>query len=1362
MPEANWDAFTRLPGAQDRNFEQLCRGLVRRHYGRFGHFKELANQAGVEFHLQLTQSCDQGTPPQWIGWQCKWYELKSGTAIGTTRRNTIVDGIEKSRKHVPGLTDWKLWTRHKLTRGDQTWFYGLQLRFPDLKLHLLTATDLEDLLVGHGALLLESYFGELVVTPQVLLEQYKRAAAPFKHRYQPEVHQVVGAERDLQRYLASPGAWGMIPLCARELRINAAEISARTPSLPAPLQADVNALLARVKAEAGLFDVLYECLQAGQFDKIREQLATHPAQPIRYQRLYSRLLSARWPGAPYSANLIADLHQAALKRRELEAAISQRTIAIQGGAGQGKSELAVRTTEPTEDFPGGVLLLGKDLHARQGFDELASAFKIAGRSSGSFARLVEALDAAGQRAGRRLPIVVDGLNEAENPRAWKDELARTDELLKDFPHVLLVVTLREEFVQFCLPEGFPIQDHRGFEEDSRAAIISYFRHYKIDATDADLPLELLQHPLTLRIFCEVANPSRQHTVGAEALPGSRAALFEAYFQKIAERIADLAPIAHPIYQDDVNKGLRRLASLLWDSNERNLDFDQARTVIDRDCHWDHSLIRALESASVLIRTVARTGEQAIAFAYDMMAGHQIAKHLLTQPTLPQWLQGEEARAAFQSKRSGTHTFSSDVFRALVSLYPKRWDGRQLWQDLPQDMCLSALLLTAEADAAHIGRDTVERFAQEMRISKPFAQAAFRKLRHTRAAHAHPFDANFLHGVLEGMSNTERDLCWTEWVRSRSDELEEDVLSLIERWKSTHLGEREVRRARWVLWTLSSTSRYLRDLGTKALFQFALRRPAEFFRLALEAAAISDPYIPERVFAAAYGAALSTWSDEAAAEMRMALPDAAAHIVAEMFRPDAPHPVWHALYRQYCLGIVALARRIQPDCITPEDAALLQAPFAHLPSPFEQLPAYGEEIIERAADAAINMDFGNYTMGRLIPNRANYDDKHPMYLQVRHALVARMVQLGYHLDEFDKIDHGMTSGSRIGGNQHKIDRYGKKYSWIAFFEMWGVRHARALLNEDRGWRPPDADIDPTFPPEAKAIVLPSPELFSDQPKDMGEWLQRGPRPDYRAWLVRDAIDSILGSWVALNGFVKERSPQDYREVFTFLRGVFVAKSRATALTRVFNRMQYPGNTAIPDQDEHYYTYAGEMPFAEIPGLIDPPRHVRSAGREQNGEEDYDDDAEEDFGTEYQPRVSAQGWGEGGIPVELPTQEYAWESYHSALNTASATSLPSTKLCEALGLHYRAGQWDLHDALGIASMFRKIGEENALGDARAEGWLSYLRADLLKRYLQENDLCLVWLMWGERNIHHRAARSQDLHQHFANNEHIHKRSQVYGFG
>ncbi|MFF7400037.1 hypothetical protein ACFZAI_26545 [Achromobacter sp. NPDC008082] len=1337
MPQANWDVFRRLPGAATENFEKLCRALVRRHYGRFGRFKQRANQPGVEFHLELTEPCDLGAPPRWIGWQCKWYDLENGEGLGATRRKTIIEGMEKTQSHVDGVTDWKLWTRHTLTADDQRWFFALeQNRFADFKLDLLTAADIEDLLVGPAALLRETYFGELVLTPEQLAEQYRLAAAPFKRRYQSDVHVPVGAETKIFKRLGRLSAWESLKELSSAVRRTCAEISPLTENVKTDVKVEVEAFLARATGLADLLDGLHAALEKGDFDTVAQSLASNPPQPVRYNKLLSKLRGARSEGAPLAANLVADLHAVSNTLLGLERSTSVRAVAVLAAAGEGKSELAVKVTQADGDFPGGVLLLGKNLHTGQTLDDLVCAFKISGRSAESFDQLVEAVDAAGQRAGKRIPIVIDGLNEAEDPRNWADELARADELLKQFPYVLLVVTLRNEFAPMCLPEDFPRIEHNGFQEDPQTAIDKYFSYYKIDATDADLPIEFLQHPLTLRIFCEVANTHRRHIVGVEALPTSLASLFEEHFKKVAARIAELSSTAHRIYQQEVQEALLTIARLLWEGNARSVEFQAVRTAVGDVGSWDASVVRALESEGVLVRTTFGEGSQGIAFSYDLMAGHMMACHLLSRPSLAQWLQGDEGSAQFRFTQAGSHTFAYDVFQALVGLYPHRLDRRQLWQDLSDEiLVMNALLLTVQSDPGQIGRETVERFARAMQESKRFAQLAFKRLRSTRAARAHPFDMDFLHGVLLAMSNTQRDLFWTEWIRENSKEAEGDFKFLSVRWTSGTLDEREIRRARWVMWTLTSTSRSLRDLATKTLYDFAVKRSAEFFDLAIDAVAISDPYVPERMFAAAYGAALTTWSDINAVEMREALPRVAREIYQAMFSPGATYPTWHALYRQYCLGTIAIAQIIDPTCLSEDEGVHLLTPFSHLPDPFSNMPHFGADVIERAKREAIRMDFGNYTIGTLIPGRSNYDDSNPEYQQVKSAIVSRMLVLGYDPQQFETVDRQMNSGPRMGGDKHKVDRYGKKYGWIAYFEMWGVRQAEGLLDERRGARPSDADIDPTFPLEALVVKLPLPDLFSGQPTEISNWIVRGPQPDYRSILEITEVDGLSGPWVLLDGFLEQTAVDD-RQVFTFLRGVLVESGEADRLCRLFSGLEYPGNYAIPNAPERYYTYAGEMPFSSVPGL------PAASEQEEDG---------------YEKKVSTDRWSDGGIPVDIPVQRYSWESYHSVVNQNSGTVLPSKQICEALNLRYRANKWDLHDASGAASLYREVGEDGS----QISGWFSYLRRDLLDNYLTQSGKTLVWLMWGERGIHYRSPVAQNSHLHdcFANHHHIHKRFHIY---
>jgi len=114
MPPLNWDAFAQLPGSPQYNFEQLCRGLIRRHYEQYGDFAALAAQPGVEFHLRLKLPCSLGSVGRWYGWQCRWYELPRDHVLGTTRRKKIKEAIWKTEQELPNITDWVLWTRHTL------------------------------------------------------------------------------------------------------------------------------------------------------------------------------------------------------------------------------------------------------------------------------------------------------------------------------------------------------------------------------------------------------------------------------------------------------------------------------------------------------------------------------------------------------------------------------------------------------------------------------------------------------------------------------------------------------------------------------------------------------------------------------------------------------------------------------------------------------------------------------------------------------------------------------------------------------------------------------------------------------------------------------------------------------------------------------------------------------------------------------------------------------------------------------------------------------------------------------------------------------------------------------------------------
>ena len=1341
----NWETFTDLPGAADINFEMLCRALVRRHYGRFGDFYALANQPGVEFHLKLHATCPLGEPGRWYGWQCRWYDLPSGRAIGSTRRRKIEEAITTTEAELPGLTDWVLWTRHPLTKGDQEWFYGLPTH---MRLHLWTAAEVEEHLSGPAEILRGTHFGELVLTLELLAERHASSVARVKRRWQPEVHQEVAAERFLRRTLGTLEAWSDLNDLAARLEEGTATVAA-VLSLPAPLSNEVDGLVAGARSAAASLTNAYAALKRGDYEILRQQLTSGAATNPEWHVLVRRLRAGRHAIALASINVLADIHGAHERLTALNKALAGRLVAVVADAGCGKTELAAQLTAPTGDRPSGVLLHGADLHAGHTLDDLARVVVVNGKPVPSFEALVAAVDAAGQRAGRRLPIVIDGLNEAEDPRDWKGQLASLAVTLQSYSYVLVVCTLRSAFAAETLPDDLKRLEIPDFGGDAIAAVRRYFRHYRIDPADAELPLGLLRHPLTLRMFCEVTNPERKRTVGVEAMPSSLTALFDRYLAQVAERIQELAPRTRRYYESDIRSAINVIGLSLWEAKARSLDLAGLRRRLGDDRRpWDESIVRALEHDGVLLRVPGdRPSAGHVAVVYDALAGHIVADALLGEfggRGFETWLRESETKAGLTGEMSERHPLATDIFAALVGLSPRRLHRRQFWPLLDEPSRTDALYEAARLEGAYLDGETVSQLASLVVQPPGGPRDLLDRLWVTRAARSHPLDAEFLDATLRPMQMADRDLRWSEWLRRKHESLVEDLQRLEHRWRAAEtLGPSDRLRAKWVMWTLTSTVRLLRDHATRALYRFGCCDPDTLFDFTIDALAVNDPYVPERMLAACYGVAMSLWADPRGAKVRSALPAFANTLADRMFVPGAPYPTRHALMRDYALGVVSVASMASPGCVPDDKALYFKPPFEHLPSPFPPENEISDSDVE-GAKGAIRMDFGNYTMGRLIPHRRNYNFNDPSYREVRRQIEHRIVVLGYSPSRFAAADKliGEESWRAERRDIPKTDRYGKKYSWIAFFEMYGLRLDHGNLSEHRAnQRASDADIDPSFPEPAKVWTPPLPDPFATAPAEPLAWLTSGPTPHYDDLLNLEEVDGQPGPWVLLNGYVEQSAGDDMRQVFTFLRGLLVKDERVANVLGFFDKITYPGNDAIPAPQEDYYTFAGEIPWS--PRFGGPLRNPKGRAKR---------DGRRAFVLHDGKRWTA------GIPIEVPVYGYAWESHHSALNQVGGITIPAPALCERLRLSNRQGEWDFYDRAGrVATIYREF---KADGDAFGSNLL-YLRADLMTDYLAATGQTLVWLLWGERGIEHRVleAQTSEVSEALSEYSHIHRRSSTW---
>jgi hypothetical protein len=793
MSALSWDKFDALAGSSSGNFEKLARALIRLHYGRFGSLRATANQPGVEFHLKLHSSCALGEAGRWFGWQCRWYDLPKGRPLGAARKKKILQAIKTTERVLPSLTDWVLWTRYPLTSRDDKWFHAQKTK---MRLAAWNEADTDTLLTGDALILRATFFGEFVLTSQNLADLHQEAIASVRHRWLHEAHQPVTAERTVRQMLGETSAWSNVTAVANRLRTAHVSLATAKRSLRGNLAIMMDEFLVALDYTASLLVDTAKLLTLGDFDVLRETLQNRRVKVNKSVAAVPRYLRAASSPASFEANnALVDLGAAGRALSDIDRYLGSRLVALIADAGGGKTQVAAEITAPKAARPAGILLHGRELRAGQNLDDLARRLVFQGKPFPSVESLVAALDAAALRASCRLPLIIDGLNEAEDPRDWKAPLAKLEVALLRYPNVLVVCTLRtgaarpaEEhyfhpsyeidpatrsfFADIALPRDVQRVEMEGFGEDATDAILRYFRHYRIRVAEAEIPVYLLSQPLQLRLFCEVTNPKRDRDVGIEAMPRSLTGLFERYVRDATQRVADLAPTTGRYYPLDVRRVLTTFGTELWNTRSRILDEAAFRKLVGDDNRlWDASIIRLLEQEGVILRVGNPPGRYSLIAVYDALGGYLVANAItsgLGADEFTHWLADAKNIEALNGSYPKLHPLATDIFRSLVGLVPRRYHNQQLWALVTGALRNAALMYAPRLESELIDASTVQALGLIVRKDGD-PNLIFRRLQETRSAPNHPLNAEFLDAQLRQMSNADRDLRWTEWLRSRYDD-----------------------------------------------------------------------------------------------------------------------------------------------------------------------------------------------------------------------------------------------------------------------------------------------------------------------------------------------------------------------------------------------------------------------------------------------------------------------------------------------------------------------------------------------------------------------------------------------------------------
>lgn len=650
-----------------------------------------------------------------------------------------------------------------------------------------------------------------------------------------------------------------------------------------------------------------------------------------------------------SSNLLAESTQCAL---------------VYGPAGAGKSHLLAQVAEQrTNAGLPTVLLLGQSFSNAFFWEQTGALLGLEGRTA---EEVLGALNAVGVRKGERVLLLFDAINEGVGSTYWRENLPEIVGALRKYSHLSAVFSCREEYLPYAVPKelstDLPKIFVNGFSSPAELeqAAIRYLDSKGIARPNTPWLSPEFSNPLFLKSVSEAL-----HAKGRTEFPKGLHGISEVmalYLDALSWRTE--ANSANP---EEIATSIKKLVRLVAEKMASDgCDFVEV----------SDATILAEESFKARTPPPGKTWLQVMAEAslfrldpppyqddvdpFDpppelvRFAFQRFQDHLTAMSLCAKVVKGQEAEAFSEggplsflfyqnAPEQGFRYEFAGLVSALSTIYPEKL-GVEFAKTLPN--------WERHWDDGH---PVQEGFGESFkwRSADAFSEDTRELLNRLNDYHVdplglllevsmtveHPFNALRLHSQLKRLDMPERDSFWSRWINSASREEFNQVERIIS-WSLALLERsadaKHLELAAVVLtWSLSSSHMTLRDRATKALTAIFLANSGIFEFVLEKMFDCDDPYVIERLYAAAFGACCIEPNPERLNYYSRA-------VFAKVFVDGNP-PIG-LLTRDYALGIIELADN---KCALSSDVSLAACyhPFS------SKAPVFGlkEEEVEKIAD-----------------------------------------------------------------------------------------------------------------------------------------------------------------------------------------------------------------------------------------------------------------------------------------------------------------------------------------------------------------------------------------------------------------------------
>lgn len=1194
-------------------FEDLSRQLFIHEFlsgnSKYKYLHSNPNNPGVESEPILDEQNGK-----YIGYQAKFFD-------NNVDYGQIKSSAQKAIKEYKGTLDIIYLFCNKTLTTTCTGYRGVEklLQDADIELQLITDTTILDL-VRKYPILGQFYFDDHGISHEWLKDRASTIASILGERFNPDFNVDTEAEHHLSIFLHNQKALAYFN-AKKEALIE--EIDSLRWELD-EWHDDIYKLSQFVER---IPDVTFDCISEAENwqrnigDEFKDTIVKIETRIKETEREYSEIRStdpdkATEIGARLkNLNKLNDLfYRLELPKIEREL-VNNKILVVEGKAGVGKTQLfANETNSLLKANENALLVIGGDcLSDTNMLEQLKNNLRL----NFDFENLIDILEVMGEASGKIVPIFIDALNESWKPALWKSILPILYKKITDYKYVRLAISFRSEYERVILPEEFfslsdvKIIEHTGFNTNSFQATKQFLRHYGIPFTPLHMFDTNISNPLFLTLYCKTYRGDEVN------LPVLYERLLEQANDKMHIKLAK--PIENAGYDQSYNLVtpiVEGIAKQILLTGKRSLE----KSEIEKMPIWNSLGLAARSCITQLIQENILQdkeidGKFYVCFSFDQMNDYFSAKAIFSM-----FLTEKEIRNYVLENVLGivngslTHWENKDLFAHVCALFAEKFE----------EECVDIIrLIDNDTDKADLFEAYIESFEWRSKIYLSLSEllelchefsidpaTLWNAFINNSVKADHLLNADRLYDVLKEYSIAERDYVWTIFINEMNSKYDR-IVQLVEMYnkgETLEISDKEQIRLLLILfsWVLTSSNRYLRDITSKAMVEL-LKEHFEYNEYLLKLFShINDPYVIQRLYGIAFGACVKR-----ACENKEKYKKLVYFVFENIFNQDIVYP--DILLRDYARLIIERYFIEYPSEIHDFEVEKIKPPYQSIQIPDVEDQKYADKDFQKGLSyIQFSMlfegiggygDFGRYVFQSAL-RYFEVDD----YKIFNYAMYYIIHELEYQGELFDNYDGRVKRFAYDRHNLLKIERIGKKYQWIAMYNILArvsdycpmktfYFAEDEVVAYDGPWEPYVRDFDPTL--NIYNLSCDSAPYFSQVDEHMRQSIQEkncekeNPLFDENAWIKSNSlffesqkndlilVDSDGIQWIVLSKYAdtgRKNLETDKLMVWNWIYGYFVTDEQLVILKEYASKRRnlfYSNITTIPDA---YVLYNREYPWS----------------------------------------------------------------------------------------------------------------------------------------------------------------------------------------